>query len=331
MTRESLLRTIVAAFALWAFPACARDTARIGLRLGHDQPAGHPYDLAAHRFAEGVAAATDSAVTIEVYPAAQLGDSPEQIEGLNLGTLDLALAGFSHASQFCPAFGLFGAPFLFRDDAHFAAVFDGEVGRILDSDCEQRYGIRLLSTMTSGYRVLFNGRRPVESAADLQGLKIRVMGGPADALTWQIFGAIPVPMPYSEVYSALQAGVIDGAENEAVSILSNRFYEAARYFAPTHHLVLPMGLFISDRTLDRLPEAWRAVLFEQAREAAVWERALMAQRNAAALSEMQEKFGVEVSRLDPANLREKSVRIQDQVAAELGLADLLARVRGAAN
>ena len=322
---------VAAAGAAWIALACASDGGEYELRLGHDQTDGHPYDVAVDSFAARVARATNGAVQIRIFPAAQLGDSPEQIEGLRLGSLDLALAAFSHASQFCPEFGLFGAPFLFESDAHFAAVFDEEVGTILENACSGRYSVRLLSTFTSGYRLLFNGKRPVESPADLAGLKIRVMGGEADALTWQAFGAIPVPMPYSEVYSALQAGVIDGAENEAASILSNKFYETAPYFALTNHLVLPMGLFISDRTFERLPEAFRNVLREEARGIAMWERGLMAERNAQALREMQDRFGVRVSPLDAAQLRGRSIPIQDQVAARLGLQDLLRKVRDAAN
>jgi tripartite ATP-independent transporter DctP family solute receptor len=312
--------------------ACSCGTREDGfaLRLGHDQSRGHPYDLAAERFAEAVDSATAGEVRITVFPAAQLGDSPEQIEGLYLGTLDIALAAFSHASQFCPELGLFGAPFLFEDEAHFAAVFDGEVGDILDDACNSAYSIRLLSTFTSGYRVLINGKRPVDSGADLANLKIRVMGGEADALTWQVFGAIPVPMPYSEVYSALQAGVIDGAENEAVSVLANRFYEAAPYIAPTNHLILPMGLFVSERTLAGLPEEYRAIVHDEARRAAIWQRDLMASSNAAALEEMQERYGVTVSAIDPATLRSNAIPIQERVAAELALEDLLARVRDAA-
>jgi len=329
MKTKSAWLHIVALSSLAAL-SCARGADHYELRLGHDQVDGHPYDLAADSFAARVAAATNGAVQIRVYPAAQLGDSPEQIEGLRLGTLDLALAAFSHASQFCPEFGLFGAPFLFESAAHFAAVFDGPVGDSLAESCSRRYAIRLLATMTSGYRVLLNGKRPVQSAADLRGLKIRVMSGEADALTWKAFGAIPVPMPYSEVYSALQAGVIDGAENEPASILANKFYEAARYFAPTNHLVLPMGLFISEKTLQKLPEQYRQVLRNEARAAATWERDLMVQRNAAALVEMQ-KYGAQLSTVNPGELRAQANQIQDEVARKLGFNDLLSRVRAAAH
>jgi tripartite ATP-independent transporter DctP family solute receptor len=309
---------------------CTPDRAEFELTLGHDQADGHPYDLGVKRFAERVKQATGGAVNITIFPAGQLGDSPEQFEGLRLGTQDLALAAFSHASQFCSAFGLFGAPFLFEDEAHFAAVFDGAVADTLDASCRDQYRVSLLSTFTSGYRLLFNSRRPVRSAADLAGLKIRVMAGEADARTWQIFGAIPSPMPYSEVYSALQAGVIDGAENEPVSILSNRFYEAAPHFALTDHLVLPMGLFISERTLNRLPDAHRERVREAARQAAIWQRELITSRNATALAEMQERYGVRVSELDSEELRERATTIQDHMAQKLGVQDLLARVRAAA-
>jgi len=310
--------------------ACGGETpTSVTLRLGHDQAAGHPYDLAAQRFARGVEEASNGAIRISVFPSAQLGDSPEQIEGLRLGTLDLALAAFSHASQFCPELGLFGAPYLFESEPHFAAVFDGPIGEELDETCNARYGIRLLSTLTSGDRVFFNGRRAVNRIEDLEGLKVRVMGGEADALTWQAFGALPVPMPYSEVYSALQAGVIDGAENEPALILSNRFYEAARFIAPTRHLVLPMGVFISDQTLSRLSESDRAMVREQARLAAQWERTMMAERNRAALTEMLERHGASLSQVDTAPLREKGRPIQDQVAEQLQVQALLASVREA--
>lgn len=300
------------------------------LKLGTDQPDGHPYDLGVKRFAELVGEKTGGAIAIEIYPGAQLGDSGEQIEGLQLGTLDMSLAAFSHASQFCKELGLFGAPFLFKDEAHFAAVFDGEVGSELDRACQERYGIRLLNTFTSGYRLMFNGKRPVDNIDDLQGLKIRVMGGEADAMTWQVFGAIPAPMPYSEVYSALQAGVIDGAENEPASILANRFYESAPYFANTKHLVLPMGLFVSDRVHADLTDDQRQAFREAATEAAQWQRDLMKERNAAAIAEMQAKYGVKVSSVDAENLRVKGKEIQDQVASKLGLEALLEKVRAAA-
>jgi tripartite ATP-independent transporter DctP family solute receptor len=309
--------------------ACAPPRAEFELTLGHDQAAGHPYDQGVSRFADRVKQATGGAVNIKVFPAGQLGDSPEQFEGLRLGTQDLALAAFSHASQFCTAFGLFGAPFLFEDTAHFAAVFDGEVGEILDASCRDQYKVSLVTTFTSGYRLLLNSRRPVRSAADLAGLKIRVMAGEADARTWQIFGAIPAPMPYSEVYSALQAGVIDGAENEPVSILANRFYEAAPHFALTDHLVLPMGLFMSERTLKRLPEPYRERIRQEARDAAIWQRDFIVTRNAQALAEMQQKFGVRVSELDSKELRGTGAAIQDYMAEKLSLQDLLARVRAA--
>ncbi len=325
-----ITRTGLVGVAATLAHGCAGEAGVHELRLGHDQTVDHPYHLAAERFAERIGEATDGAVRISVFPAAQLGDSPEQIEGLRLGTLDFALAAFSHVSQFCPEFGLFGAPFLFEDDAHFAAVFDGEVGRVLDAACRERYGVRLLGTLTSGYRVLFNGKGPVTSASDLEGLKIRVMGGEADALTWQAFGALPVPMPYSEVYSALQAGVIDGAENEPVSILANRFYEAAPYFAPTNHLVLPMGLFVGQRTLDRIPREHLPVLQREARAVAAWQRELMRDENARALAEMRERFGVELSSIAPGSLREGGAAIQDRVAENLGVTGLLERVRAAA-
>jgi tripartite ATP-independent transporter DctP family solute receptor len=325
MKAKTLAAVLVAAITVSGAASAQEYT----LKLGHDQTDGHPYDLGVERFAEGVKEATKGAVEIKIYPAAQLGDSAEQIEGLKLGTQDLALAAFSHASQFCKELGLFGAPFLFRDPEHFAAVFDGPVGDKVDAACQNRYDMSLLSTFTSGYRLLFNGKRPVGGESDLEGLKIRVMGGEADAMTWKVFGAIPSPMPYSEVYSALQAGVIDGAENEPASILANKFYETAPYFTLTRHLVLPMGLFASELAMGKLPAEYRDVLKKEARKAARWQWEFMAERNTSALKEMQDKYDVKVSEIDPSVFQAKGMPIQDQVAEKLDLVSLLGDVRSA--
>jgi tripartite ATP-independent transporter DctP family solute receptor len=322
---------VVMLLALMAGMVVAGEPAKpIVLKLGHDQSNGHPYDLGVKKFAEMVNKKTNGAIEIKVYPAAQLGDSPEQIEGLSLGTLDMSLSAFSHVTGFVKELDLFGAPFLFETDAHFGNVFDGEVGEILDKSCKEKYGIRMLSTFTSGYRLLFNGKRPINEIDDLRGLKIRVMGGEANSLTWSVFGAIPAPLPYSEVYSALQAGVIDGAENEPVSVMLNKFYEPAPYFALTDHLVLPMGLFMSDRVLQKLTNEQQKTIKNAAGEAAVWEREYITKKNAESVKEMESKYNVTVTRPNKSALLEKGRPIQDQMAGKLGLESLLSKVRATA-
>jgi len=299
------------------------------LRLAHDQTSGHPYDLGAKRFGEAVEARTNGAVTIKIYPASQLGDTAEQIEGLKMGTLDLSIAAFSHVSQFVPELGIFGAPYLFESDKQFDNVFDGEVGQILDNISLKRYNIRLLTTYTSGNRVLFNSKRSVFTPNDLEGLKIRVMTGPADALTWKTFGAIATPMAYSELYSAMQAGVVDGGENECVSVLRNKFYEPCPYIATTYHLVLPMGVFISNKTFQELPEEYRKIVLEEAQKSAIWERDYITRMNNEALDEMISKYGVKANLVDKVAFMEKGKPVQEIVAKNLGVMDLLEKIRAA--
>ena len=299
------------------------------LKLAHDQTSDHPYDLGAKQFAEALESKTNGKIKIKIYPNSQLGDTPEQIEQLKMGSLDISIAAFSHVSQFVPEFRLFGAPYLFESREQFANVFDGEVGKLLDEISLKRYGIRLLSTFSSGDRILFNRKHPVLKSDDLSDLKIRVMLGEADSKTWKAFGAIPTPMPYSELYSALQAGVIDGAENEPVSILRNRFYETCSYFSITNHLVLPMGIFISDKTLQKLPEEYRSLIFEEAKNAAIWERDYIAKMNSDALEEMVSKYGVKENQVDKASFMEKGKPIQDELAQEFDVTDLLEKIRAA--
>ncbi|MGI6038270.1 MAG: TRAP transporter substrate-binding protein [Limnochordia bacterium] len=303
---------------------------QVHLRLGHDQSTGHPYDLGAQRFAQGVEERTNGAVTVTIYPAAQLGDTPEQIEGLQMGTLDISIAGFSHVSQFIPQLGLFGVPYLIEDDDHFAAIFDGEIGAILDKISLETANIRLLTTFTSGYRLLFNSRRPVRSPADLDGLKVRVMTGEADSMSWEAFGATPTPMPYSELYSALQAGVVDGGENEPASVLQNRFYEAAPYLALTNHQVLPMGVFMSNIALQKLPQEYQEIIFEEAQKAALWQRAYITEQNHLAIKRMEEEYNAIVTEVDIEAFAARGKGVQDVIAEKLKAVELLDMVRQAA-
>ena len=164
---------------------------------------------------------------------------------------------------------------------------------------------------------------------DLDGLKVRVMAGRADALTWKTFGAIPTPMPYSECYSALEAGVIDGGENEPVSILANKFYEPCKYFALTDHLVLPMGLFISSKVLEKLPADYRDIIIEEAKKAAIRERENIKLKNKDAIDKMVSNFAVQTTNLDKNILKQKGEPIQDITAEQLGFKELLAEIRNA--
>ena len=297
------------------------------LRLGHNTPVNHPYDLAARKFAERVKSATNGDVQIKIYPSSQLGDSGDQLEGLLLGTLDFSIAASSFASEFIPEFGIFSVPFLFDDVDHFGAVFDGKVGKMLDSLAQIRYRIRFIGALSSGDRAFFNSSRKVENVADLNGLKVRVMSGKADALTWQAFGAIPTPMPYSEVYSALQAGVIDGAENDPASILNNRFYETCPYLSLTNHLVLPMGIFASQHAFHRLTERQWKIILQEALWTGKWQREYMEGQNLLAVQVMEKDFGVQISHPDRKLFMTMVNTLQDDFARELNAVELLRQVR----
>ena len=155
------------------------------------------------------------------------------------------------------------------------------------------------------------------------------MAGRADTLVWSSFGAIPTPMPYSECYSALEAGVIGGGENEPVSILANKFYEPCKYFAMTDHLVLPMGLFISGKVLNKLPSEYKDIIIEEARKAAISEREDIKIKNKEAIEKMVSSFGVKATNPDKQKLMEKGVPVQDEFAKQFGLTELLTEVRNA--
>ncbi|MBI2116397.1 MAG: TRAP transporter substrate-binding protein [candidate division NC10 bacterium] len=305
--------------------------AEITLRAGHDQPPKSMYDEGHQYFARKLAERTNGRVQVQVFPAAQLGSEVAMIEGLRLGSIDIIVAHVANTATVVPELALFSVSYLFKDRDHFERVvnnpkFQERVSQVVEG---KNLGIKVLALYSAGVRNVYERKAPVRTPEDLKGMKLRVMNNPVEAKIWKAFGAIPTPMNFGEVYSSLQAGVIDGAENSPSVVESNKHYEAAPYLIMTEHQRSLSLLMINEKRLKGLPPDIQKIVLETAREAAEFERKRDAELNAEAIERMKAK-GAKVIEPDRAKFAVLIGPIQDEVARDLKMDDVLGIIRGAA-
>lgn len=302
--------------------------AQIKLRAGHDQPVGSMYDEGHRMFKKLVEERSGGKITVDVFPAAQLGAEVAMMEGLRLGTIDVVCANAPNAATVFPELGLFSVAYLFRDVPHFERVVNDPnfIQRFNEIVASKNVGIRVLGFYAAGVRNVYSRKGSINSPDDFRGLKIRVQNNPVEVKVWRAFGAIPTPMNFGEVYQALQSGVIDAAENGLAVIESNKHYEAAKYISETEHQRNLSTLYINEKKLLSLPADLQKIVIEAGREAAVHERKKDAEFVAAAAGRLREK-GAILSKPDKAKFIALIAPIQDEVARELKVVDLLEIIR----
>ncbi|WP_027135615.1 TRAP transporter substrate-binding protein [Geminicoccus roseus] len=286
-------------------------TAQTTLRLAENQPDDNPVTIAMQRFAELVDQKTNGEVKVEVYSGGQLGQEPESIEQAQAGVIDFARVNSVVLANVSPSMGAFTLPYVFRDVEHKYKVLDGDVGQEVLADLQQ-VGLIGFDYMEAGTRNFYSGAdHPVKSIEDLKGLKIRVQPAPISTRMVELLGATPTPMNYGEVYSALQTGVIDGAENDYVSYLTSSHFDVAPNLIEDGHLSPPALLVMNLATFQGLPQEQQDAIREAAAEAAEFEREAMLKANEEAKAKVQEA-GVTITTVDNAPFREAVAPIYDE-------------------
>jgi len=267
----------------------------IVLSFGELNPDGHPMADAAYEFARLVNEKSNGSITIEVFPAGQLGDERTQIQNLQIGAQDIFRANANSMGDFgATKSNLFSLPFIFRNREHIWNVLNGEIGDEILADVEQSDSqLVALGFLEEGARSFFFTNKLVQSVEDMRGLKIRVPQTQILLDTVAAFGASPTPIAYSELYSALQTGVVDGAENPPTGYLSNSFYEVAPYYTLNEHIYSPSIMIMSESRWNSLSANQKSILQEAADEVRNFNRAQAAQRDEEALAELRAK-GVEI-------------------------------------
>ncbi|WP_029915296.1 TRAP transporter substrate-binding protein [Pelobacter seleniigenes] len=280
--------------------------------LGED----HPMTMALRYMSTEIAKRTNGEVKLDVYPNSQLGGNKEMVEGVVLGTIDIAQQFAGTFSSYVPEMDILALPFLFKSEDALFDSLQGEAGDILAKSLEKK-GFIPLTYFYGGARSFINNVRPINTPEDLKGLKIRVIGVKTVIEAINALGAIATPMSQSEVYSALQQGVLDGWENSPVTLYSLKLYEQSKYFSYSKHLMTPDLVALSKVTAKKLGEKNLAILKEVARDASKLERKLWAENEGKMVKEMTDKGWCQFNDIaDLTPFIEKTKYLQDEYEAK---------------
>jgi len=264
--RARLLGCLALGFLVIAAPAAEAGAKRI-LKLGTVLPPDNVITLNATEFAKRVNDRAKGEVEVVVYPQTQLGNEREIAEGMQLGTVEMAAIGTGILTNFVPEAGVTGLPFIFRGWDHLEKVLRSPLADQLSDMILKRTGIRTLGWWEQGFRVTITTKRPINTVRDMEGLKIRLPEEKVLIRTFQLLKAAPTVIPWGEVYTSLQTGVVEGMESTTPAISTMKFYEVAGYLAETNHQHAVVQLLVSDKVFQSLSKDVQDVIRQAAKEA----------------------------------------------------------------
>lgn len=247
---------------------------------------------------------------ITIYPDSQLGDGSQQIESVQMGTLELAAPNCSLVANYVPDYGVFDMPYLFTNEEEVDKVLDGELGEEFAAKADSA-NFKMLGWWEVGFRCLANNKRAVNTPEDVKGLRIRVMSNEYHQALWSQLGADPVPMSLSDAYVANQNGTIDGQENPLHSLVANSTYEVCHYIAVTNHVYSPMCMIMSNKAWESMTEEDQQIFMECLKEAEVYQKELVREQRTKAEQELIDK-GCEVSHPDLTDFSELVQPVYDK-------------------
>ena len=268
--------------------AFAQDIQERVIKFGHLNNPDHPTSTGVKKFAEIVAAKSGGKIKVTEYPSSQLGNELQQQSALVGGVQEMLVASTTSLAGIVKEFGLLDFPFLFSNPRQADAMVDGPLGKALSARLADK-GIIVLGFFDLGFRNVTNSKRPITKGEDLEGLKLRVIPNPVFIETFKTFKANPVPMPFAELYGALESKAVDGQENPFAVILSSKFYEVNKYVSETNHVYATNPVQISKRFWDKLSPAEQKLLQEAAIEAQNYQRTVSREVSAKAVAELKAK------------------------------------------
>jgi tripartite ATP-independent transporter DctP family solute receptor len=271
----NIRRHFIAAAALASLALPLGAVAQTVLKAADVHPPGYPTVVATENMGKKFEAATGGKYKMQMFPSSVLGDEKSMIEQTQIGAIQVLRTSLGPVGAVVPEVNVFNMPFVFRDEAHMRAVIDGPIGQeILDKISASPARMVALAWMDGGSRSIYT-KKPVRKIEDLKGQKVRMMGNPLFVDTMNALGGNGIAMGYGEVFSALQTGVIDGAENNPPSLFTaNHYATGAKYYAQTNHLIIPELLVMSKAAWDKLTPAEQAQMKKFGREAQMEQRAL---------------------------------------------------------
>jgi tripartite ATP-independent transporter DctP family solute receptor len=310
----NLFRIGIVALFLFTMASCSKPGGVRILKLGHGLDTSHPVHEAMIFMAERLEEKSGGEMKIQVYPNQQLGSERELVELLQIGSLAMTKVSTAAMEGFAPEIKVLSQPYLFRDDAHQVKVLEGPIGKELLAAGE-KYWFKGLCFYDAGKRSFYTKNKPVETPADIKGLKIRVMESPTAVRLIQSFGGSPTPVSFGELYTALQQGIVDGAENNPPSLLTSRHYEVCKFYSLNEHTAVPDMMIVSTKVWARLTDQEKQWLQEAADESATFQYKLWAESVEESMRILQEA-GVQVSYPDKGPFEKEAEKVYEILKVE---------------
>jgi TRAP-type transport system periplasmic protein len=315
--KRLFLKTLVAAVALATLGMAQAQTRTI--KFANQNAKGHPVVLGMEKFAEIVEKKSGGKLKVQVFPGGALGSDQANVSALQGGTLEMASMNSGIFASLVKDFAIYDFPFMFGNAKEADAVVDGPFGQGLHKKLEDK-GLVGLAYYELGFRELTNSKRPIQKVEDIAGLKLRVIPNPINVDWVKALGANPTPLPFPEVYAALEQGAVDGQENPVATIKGAKLYEVQKYLTLTNHQYNPQSVVISKKFWDTLAPADQKILREAAQESAAYQRTQSRAMLQSGLEDLK-KGGMQINELpaaEVAKLREKMKPVIDKHAANVG-------------
>lgn len=297
-----------------ALGGCQLDTGVKVIKMGHAQVVSHPVHNAMVFLGRRLEEKSAGRIKVKVYPNQQLGTERELVELLQIGSLGMTKVSAASLEAFSPEISVLGLPYLFRDDAHMNMVLKGEIGKELLVSTE-KFWLRGLCFYDAGKRSFYTKMKPIANPEDLAGLKIRVQESKMAINMVRGMGGSPTPVSYGELYTALQQGIVDAAENNPPSFYNSRHYEVCKFYSIDEHTAIPDVVLVSTKVWEGLNLEEQKWLLEAANESAIYQEGLWKEAVEEALREVQ-KAGVKISYPSKEPFLEKVSSVYEQVYKE---------------
>lgn len=311
--------------AVFFLAGCAVKSDVTVVKMGHGLDPVHPVHQAMVFMSEKVAEKSNGKMRLDVYPSQQLGTEREMLELLQLGSLGMTKVTAAVLESFAPSYKAFSVPYLFKNRDHHFRVLEGEIGKELLLASEA-YWLRGLAYYDSGSRSFYTKEKPIRTPEDLKGLKIRTMESQTQVDMVNTMGGAATPISWGEIYTALQQGIVDGAENNPPSLYTSRQYEVIKYYSLDEHTTIPDVVLISTIVWDTLTPQEQAWLQEAADESAQYQKVLWQEASDEALEKLVEN-GIEIIHPDKAPFAESVASIYESFKSQPEVYDIIQRIQ----
>ncbi|MDP2165671.1 MAG: TRAP transporter substrate-binding protein [Hydrogenophaga sp.] len=320
---KALLKPLALAAVLAAAATGAQ--AQTILKIGYATSATSHYGVGSTVFCEEMEKGTQGRFKCQQFPSSALGGEREQIEAVQLGTQDLVNTSTGPLGNFVPEVRIVDIPFLFRDYDHARKVMDGPIGQDLQKKMAAK-GLINLAWTENGFRHMTNSKRPINTAEDAAGLKMRTMENKVHMDGYKTFGILPTPMPFPELFTALQQGTVDGQENPIPVILASKFSQVQKHLSLTGHVYSPAALILSPAVWNKLSDADKAVFTAAARKGAAAQRKKVNDDEASGIAQLRAEGMQVIEKVNGESFRRAVAPAYANFAKEFG-ADKIAAIQ----